>query len=340
MGSIQHGAAAVLLAAVTATGCAGPPAETPPAARAVVPARAIEAITIHITGLVVVVPSDSATGATRLLLPHVAPSDSHVALLGFGIDRAHPDANSLCERDGFSSDPLAVGMCYVDLDEWQVQPLGAGGQPRTAGAQLPQGLVNLTALSGSEHKAPPGQVPTNRRTEVVLLSGWADGDHCSLARWQVDWFDTAGNVKQSEPRDLINVLRWTIRDPQETVLRFTNGNTSITLPIHTENGRADLILAHIPPGDRAHLPPGSASAPSGTLTAAEHIRAAYSLLTKREGPIHTTLPQGSPRRSIPQSGVPSGKGPCPVSITSPVVGLREERAVATYACIVTAADPS
>ncbi|HEU4885634.1 MAG TPA: hypothetical protein VFT45_25540 [Longimicrobium sp.] len=280
---------------------------------------------VHMTGALLMVPGG--TGATTVLLPKDRLQMGHLARLGFGIAKDNPEGYPCVDDPVFSTPPTSVGICYINLDNWEVT-IGIGGQPNPPGQVFPDGVLNVTLLSKG-HTAPTSGAGANYRARVLLAAGRPGPEHCSLASWTYEWEDEQGTL-HTDTRALTNVLRWHIQNPTP-VLRLQSTTNSadvrtVALP-PAEQDTIELVLAHVPVNDLAHLPPGiPPPTPSGETKLAAHFDLYYDLLRHAGG--------GQPQRRIPHDATPTGTLSCPVAITSPVPPFIEPSSVATYACMV------
>ena len=282
-------------------------------------------VVIQMTGSVLVVPPAAAGGATSILLPSTRGMErSHIAWFGFGLAPEHPLRTRLCVTH---PEAKKEGICYVNLDQWSVDSIGAGGSPSTTtAAAFRSGLMNLTRESGNTHKVNLGELDDQIRSQFVFMAG-QPGDSCSLGKW------TFPNQNQGlDSVNLVNVLHWHIEQPQNTlVLRFrlkSNPHTVVSATVHAESGEIALLIAHVPIGERRDLPPYKAtqvSQPSGTVSA-EHFHSFYDLLR---------LPP-SPNRRIPKLKRPITNQACSVTITTSTLTKFQNKSYAglkTHACM-------
>jgi hypothetical protein len=268
-------------------------------------------LVVQLTGLLLLVPSSQQGEVMNVLLPKNVPQ--HHARLVFGVPSGNANAAKVCMLQD-------RGICHVDLKIWEVQTLGAGGEAPSPGAKLPDGILNVTHLSGGPHKAAAGQA----LRRVTLGGGWARPDPCRLATWS---YTPVGKPKDTRP--LVNVLAWEIKDPDYLELVFTraNGNEPpVNVPIIAENGRAEILLAHVHDDEVSHLPPNKATTVG---EGSQHFDWYYTLLT----------PQPADR-PVPTNPNSLNTPPCPVDVTTIPPFRDEPDALGTYACMIATAEGS
>jgi hypothetical protein len=303
------------------------------------PAASVDTVVIHMTGLLLVVPPTQPGQEASVLLPKI---DGHAARFGFGVDTTDANARQLCtpDADALRLAAWKVGICYVDLDEWKLATFGTGGMPQTSpGMSFPQGVRNVTEASGQLHRVHRGQT-AGRRGTVTFAAG-EPGKACSLATWWFQPVDAQETELDSAQYQFVNLLEWRIQDPPSRQLVFESvGGQSgtVTLPLPAaQQGRIDVILAHVPNPDLAHLPPGNAPAlnPASAPEAAVDFDAFYNVLHHRNaaGGLDP-IPANSRRRRLPHHSSGRATIPCSVTITSGIQALVETAAIGTYACIV------
>jgi hypothetical protein len=284
-------------------------------------------VVFQLTGLMLVVPPkvSGGDGRTHVMLPRVG---SHRARLGFGLRYNIP---GLCST-------FTKRICYVDLENWDVGTIGAGGaptDPRNTG--IPRGAVNVTRASGGDYKANPSRVKPKLRSHITFAAGKAT-DSCSLGRWRHTPVNQAGNPTTEETLNLVNVLAWTIRYPGDSfTLRFTpKGLSAPVISVPLEGIGYDrmitVVLAHVEQSELKYLPPADSGSVAGSATSLKHIHDFYNLLRKSDG----TEP--TPRhRPVPVFAGSTGPERCRVTISTPRDGMLPFIAgggIKTYGCVV------
>jgi|GEM_PF-2651578 len=295
------------------SGCAGDAGETQTLIPERLAADADATVVIHMTGLLLVVPPAQDGGRTQVLLPTIA---EHAGWLGFGVAGDEPYVSRLCLADAHGLRAIQAGICYVDLDEWSLQPFGEGGPPTPATHTLPSGVLDATEASGGEHRVQFASLGSDLRARVVFDAGQVGG-HCSLASWSVDAVNAQGVPQRRDSLPLINVLDWEIRSPTARTLVFVSRSDvetiTVPLPAPGPDGRIELLLAHTPLEDLQDLPPALPDAPAAPADTAYHFAAFYDLLRDpatgaEPPPSHRPLPH-TPTRLSPRA--------CEVRITTP-----------------------
>ncbi len=268
-------------------------------------------VVIHLTGLVLVVPPAQDGGRTDVLLPTIT---EHAALLGFGVTGDEPFVPRLCRADAAQS-ALRAGVCYVDLDRWQLEPFGQGGHPTPAGSTLPPGVLNTTRASGGGYGVHVAALGGELRAQVAFAAGRAGGQ-CSLASWT---YEPAGARGDAERLPLAYVLDWEIRSPaaRTLVFRSRSGEETITVPLPAPDadGKVELVLAHVPVEELGDLPPARAHSAAVLPDTAHHVDAFYNLL--RDRGTHAQPLPNSPNRRLPHSPTVLRPSGCDVAITVP-----------------------
>src|ERR1700741_4109618 len=162
-------------------------------------------VLIQMTGLMLITPPGEEGGRTYVMMPD-SPGlpKPHSAWIGFGGRKT-----SLCvDHRG--------GICYVDLDQWSVEPIGRGGWPRTARvSNLHPSLLNLSDASGG-HTVDFRTQKDSLRAHITFLSGRA-GEACSLGDWEVEPVNRRGAPQPKETILMANVLNWVIRQRQDSL---------------------------------------------------------------------------------------------------------------------------
>jgi hypothetical protein len=274
-------------------------------------------VVLHLTGMLLVVPSTQAGEVANVLIPSTVPN--HKAILAFGMEPGNPDAAKLC------MDPQMVqshGICHVNLMEWTVTRFLAGGEAPPSGLELPSGVLNLTRLSGSQYKVNASAVPQR----VTLRAGWAGPNPCSLANWD---YQPVG-AQTSERAALINVLDWEINNPTDLTIEFRKDAdvVPVTLP-PAEDGKIEVVLANVHNNDVKDIPPGKpGQIQKGDAT---HVKHAYGLLKDPQG----GSPEEATHRPVPMNPALITNRACSLRVTSTVLrALDEVNAAGTAACMV------
>lgn len=291
----------------------------------------------QITGLMVIVPPTNARDRVVVVLPQPRGVGAHVPLLGFMIpdDVSVPD--ELCLSDAFGQEARELGICYVELDKWNLEPFGAGGYPGTLSTLPPvrtTGLLNITDLSGGDFKVHSARSALRGRSEVVFLAGQLGAGTCKLARWTYERIGFLGIVGPSHHDSLANVVEWKISKLAAPRLVFRLKESQQAVVVDFPPGESRLVLAHVPVGDVPHLPPGRPATARPERTA--HFHPYYDLLSKSNS-VHDSLDHKNRRRRIPHdaTGRPT---PCELRISTGEKFIDGRASVATYACIVASAE--
>ena len=292
-------------------------------------------VDVQMTGLLLIVPPKQ-TGTTYVFLPN--PMAKHYALFGFGIPASMiaADVARLCSQ-GIVPGDLAAGMCYVNLDDWKLEPFTQGTPPSGTFNLDQVGLMNLTTASGGFKVT---DLNTSNRARLQFDVGApAPGKSCKLARWR---YRPALNGQPGPPeeKDLANVVHWMMKVPATFELNFKP--KTVGLPVRVPlvantTGSVQLILAHIPEGDVGNLPPGQQTGPvpAGSDTA-NHFHSYYDILN-----VPPSNPGTDPRRPIPHVKVKYHQSGCQIDITTKTA--RADTALfgpRTYACMPAAAEIS
>lgn len=289
-------------------------------------------VVVHMTGLLLVVPPTQRDGGTTIVLPQAA---GHVALLGFGRTASSDAVQNLCLASGQYADAYRAGICYVNLDQWSVLPFGENGGRLSSELAVPAGLMDVTDASGGDYKVP---LQTNNFRSVVFKRGWFGPTTCSLANWTYTPVTSGGLKKTPRTRPLYNLVDWEIRHPANPRLEFVSASgvpVPVELPVTAGEDRIELLLAHVPIGDQAQLPPAGRPTPAGAVDSAAHFHAYYNLLRKPGNPLQ--IPNKF-HRPVPRDAQPTTVRGCFVRITvEPQRQLIElppdSRAIGTYACM-------
>lgn len=277
-------------------------------------------IIIHLTGLVLMVPPATAGGRTDVLLPTIA---DHAALLGFGVTGDEPFVRRLCQSDaGHGSGAIRAGICYVDLDRWLLEPVGAGGQPTPAASTLPATVLNTTAAQGGAYGVHLPALGGELRARVAFAAGQAGGQ-CSLASWI---YEPASGDAGDGRRPLANVVEWEIRNPAARTLVFRSRSggerIAVPLPAPDADGKIELLLAHIPVEEIGDLPPARPRASALLPDTAHHVDAFYDLLRDRGTRLRPPA-SNSRDRHLPHAPVVLRPSGCEVGVTVPVDAAEE-----------------
>lgn len=184
----------------------------------------------QMTGLMLLVPPGPRSTGAYLLMPRDTGTP-HLTRFVFGAETA---ADACTEYDD--------GICWVDLESWEIEPISGAGMPTPfGGANLPPGMMNLsTALDGKHHVHVP---PDSRRVQahVKFQTGRVEGDTCVLARWR---YQPLGEDAE-RPTSLYNVLSWVVRTGPRTPLkiRFIPRPGGPTLPPNAKAHTATLVVS-------------------------------------------------------------------------------------------------
>lgn len=315
-------------------------------------------LVFHITGLVLIVPNQN--GGADALLPETQDlPEKHVSRLGFGIDKSDPNAAILCAHDTVfkPTTPLQRGICYVDLDEWSLDPVGQDGMPAHPGP-LPRSVFNVSEASGGKHKVHLPWVEGQLRSKISFVTGEAGALPCALANWRYRPItDILGipisGFAQREP--LANVVDWKIENPSSYTLTFRPRKSSgppVTVALQPpQDGMIELLLVHIPEKELGDLPPNAprsalatssepaASAMLASDTVATHFHAYYNLLRGDEA--GDSISHGNHRRVLPHKPHPEHESnyKCPIRITALPRILDDNRNIGTYACMPATSGP-
>lgn len=317
---------ALLAAVATVSACKQDRAESPPARREPNTSRAAAVdsvdVLIHMTGLLMVVPPAKAGDPLNVFLPAVV---NHFADLGIGIASGSAEARRLCKNN-----PAAdSGICYVDLERWSLDPLGAGGTTATISDLDKAGVANATRGS-SGAKAEIAKLDNRLRAQIVL-SGRL-GEPCSLADWTFQPPD-----ESEQPLPAANVVRWIVRLPRSAMLVFrlkANPNSTVSVPLTPdEKGAVEIVLAQVTSPEEKQLPPAPTSAPTSFPDkgySPTHFARYYDLLSRRDG-----LPGDVPGKRKPKfKARPTQPRACAVRVTTPVVEIvKRDGGIKTFSCL-------
>lgn len=300
---------------------------------ATAPSAAGLTLKVQMTGLLLIVPPAADGGEVIVALPNHA---DHVAWFGFGMGLDSVDyAAKLCDTRPHASYARSKGICYVDLETWQLDPLGQGGTETTdTGQTLPADLMNVTTLSGGEHFV--HRSDSGGRRATVFFRAGRPGNRCSLARWDMRRFDAqTGTPVPINQHLLVNRLDWEIGGQFPRKLFFTSksGQRDSAALAGGSAGRIGVILAHIPTGELPSLPPEQAINVAQPDTA-YHFAAYYDLL---QTPAGQPLPPEPLRRSLPHGRKAVGLPHCNIQITRANF-VPSPASLHTYGCVLARAD--
>lgn len=260
----------VLTAAILALVVAGCKKQnnSSPAAEAPEPPKALATpaklnTRIYLTGLLLIVPPKK-VGETNVLLPK---RDNHVALLGIGFQKGNPPSTrDFCLNDttqpAAPKNAIKEGKCYVNLAKWDLAPIG-GLPASTAKVDLETNFGVLNVSRGSAG----GKVVLNSiehlLTSRVVFNAGAPADDCKLGKW------TYKPNQSGNTFDVASVLMWDITLPSNYQFVFTRKETphdtvKMSLVPDPSTNRVELVLAQLPSGEVADLPPTPAGKPNVT----------------------------------------------------------------------------
>jgi hypothetical protein len=244
-------------------------------------------VVIHMTGLLLLVRHSL---AMDVVMPGMA---HHEARFGFGIppSMSIEDRQLLCNDDGFPGKPSDRGYCYVDLEDWEMEPLGDATMPRPMVDALPEGVLDITEHWQYQARIPP--YPGTARSRLRFLTG-GPGESCSLAKWKIRPYAHAGGPHPVKPLELVNVLEW-LMDGVASQLVFKQKPAGRRIVVSLEGPEVHLVLAHVHEDDLPQLPPYGGRPDPGPLDRARDFEGFYEVLQR-----HVPLPDGHPR--IPFSG--------------------------------------
>lgn len=275
-------------------------------------------VVIHITGLLLIVPPHPGGNTTYVVMPpHGTPK--HAARIGF----EGPNTAGLCVAH-------LGGICYVDMNTWSLDPIGAGGTPATPTIDgFPREVINLTHGSGNQHR-----VNTSTLGNQVLATFVAGRPTrpCSLGQW---YYNPVGALNQRIVA-IANVLDWEIRLPGSSLqLVFRRRDNSATVPVTLEPpfGTINLLIAHLPAGELNRLPPGRPNRPlpPGFLARPTHFDDLYNPLG---------IEPGDSRRRLPRFFTSIREDACPVRVNTNLARFNAQVwTVDTYSCMLAAAEP-
>jgi hypothetical protein len=299
-------------------------------------------VVIQLTGLMLVVRPEQEGGPTEILLPK---TPGHTALIGFGIT-SDSYVDRLCiskNYPGLGKPARDARICYVDLEKWDLKPIGTAGSPLSPTiSALPEGVLNLTRGSGDLYKVNILQVSERIRSQITFNAGSPGSTPCSLGQWH---YDPVGEMVE-KPYSLANVLHWSIRVPSDSArLVFTpkqRTGPDVVVSLDYNSKSVHVLLAHVPHSELLDLPPRDPETPnpSNAPERVTHFHALYDLLQ---------VPDDSTRRPLPHTLKPQTEPePCRVRITT---FQREKRwwftqkkvdkagGLKTHGCMLAAAEP-
>ncbi|HEX5870523.1 MAG TPA: hypothetical protein VFY65_08915, partial [Longimicrobium sp.] len=212
-------------------------------------------VVFQMTGLLLAVPPKQAGSPMQVILPEVG-AETHYARLGFG-----GDSSRVCAK-------YDQGICYVDLAQWSLQPVGGEGTPVDLhNTQFPRGVLNVTRGSGGVHTVNTPGNANNIVTHVDFLSGRARQDACRMARWRYK-----PHGKTEDTVSLVNVMYWDIQQPRNQPFTLTfspkppNTGSDTTIHLITSDS-VFVVLAHVPQTDLDEMPPKTATPSTEPLPA-------------------------------------------------------------------------
>lgn len=194
-------------------------------------------IVIQLTGLLMLVPpSPGQSGPTRVLMPepdHIR----HEAVIGYRSPAGHTCPGHPVDQ-----------FCFVRMEGWELDPLPGRAQP----VNLPRSIMNLTRNSGGirVHRDLLGSnAPRDSLRSRFTLGGGDVSGACPMGQWT---FDPVG-AQQRDTISLANVVEWTTPDiPQDSIVlvrrRFSGGSAQKLVTLYPDEGRIELLIAHVPPG--------------------------------------------------------------------------------------------
>lgn len=275
-GARRTAVSAALLLSVLLSACGGgddanekntPPQPAPSAA------AAQTTVSVALTGLILLLPTSSPPGATKLFMPNVARHVSYVAF-------AKADATGC---DAYNT---AFKICFINLERSSLEPIGV---PSNTQSTAPPTVLNVTHHTGGTKGDTMG-IKGRIRSRATLLSG-AGRDSCALARWTIDPVGDPPPVT-IEPA---NVLTWRIPNLDADSLVIQRSPLAGTQPaakkfiVRATGGRIELLILHVPEQDFEDLrnaTTGSGTQPTGptpdpvlvTQEMKAHVRALYNLV--------------------------------------------------------------
>jgi hypothetical protein len=277
-------------------------------------------IVIQLSGLILIVPPTPQRTQTHLFLPRAA---GHYARLGFPL--AVPDAE-LCVKH-------VDGICYVDLENWEIQPLGArGGRTEPAQTRIPTQVVNVTRMAGSNYRAHLGLKKGDVRSHVVFETGRVTGTPCGIGRWTYP----PGSPDAGDTATFANVIEWRIRYKRGEPFAMTFVNsTGLTKSVSLITAKDTwVLLAHVQLDDLLELPPEQPTAAQAPAVNSplDHVDDYYDLLRH-----HTAnTPPGAANRPVPTFHSPTGVPYCRVSVTKAGINYYPLAlyGIKTYGCVI------
>ncbi|HEU0300858.1 MAG TPA: hypothetical protein VFR37_15460 [Longimicrobium sp.] len=291
---------------------------------------------IQMTGALLAVPSKQAPGRTHLLMPSVA---NHFARIGFrGDSMAYCAAYDRTRR-----------ICYVNMDGWDLDPIGAGMRAAAPARRIPRGVLDLTHGSGAEVRLPAAR--PRARSEITLLGG-TPSDSCALASWR---FNPRGLLRPPRTVELINVMQWDIPLAADSLVltrrrRSTNTPQKLVTLRTNAQDQIELLIMHVSPADMIDVTsmttarqPGADSATSEATRAAhrpptirEHFGAFYDLMGVRSDWRRFPADSTRLRRICPITilGLEDARSSGRASLPAEIRGVR------TYSCVLASAESS
>lgn len=277
---------------------------------------------VQLTGLLLMVPRSPGGRTTEVLLPlPTDPRHPHIAVIGFGYKRD----TDLCSS-------YRAGICYVNLDEWFLEPIGAGAERSGSNVQLPAGVLNLTRGSGGAYKVNFQDIDTVIRTNITLLEGNVAGKPCSLGEWRYVHVDSA----KVDTMPMVNVLNWDIQHPQGKSVEFVfrdkqNFRRVKRVPLSPDaSNEIHVIVAHIPESEEDQLPPGRPvlGQRPATDSPSPHFHHFYDLF------------RAGNKRPVPRFVRATADSACPVKITGMINEKIVDRppSLGTYSCVMAAGE--
>lgn len=295
----------------------------------VVVTTAVDSITVvfQMTGLMLAVPPKQPSDPLNVVMPKTVASNKHFARFGFG-----GDSTEVCTEYH-----RPQNICYVDLKEWSVDPIGSHLTPQDLRNPIfPRGVVNVSHGAGGGHTV---GIPGNSQvfTHVAFRAGHPRADACRLAKWN---YTPAGQTPDPD-RDtisLVNLMYWDVRHPRNAPFELTfrprapNTGSPETVRLITSDS-VYVVLAHVPREDLLTLPPRAAMPADPDLPPTlRHFRDFYKLL-RHSSTQHPFPPDQGP---LPTSGRPIEPRMCPVRMTTSTSGLAPlgRAGTKTYGCVV------
>ena len=185
-------------------------------------------VRVGVTGLILLMPPATATGAIHLFMP---PIRGHKAYVGYW------KADS---RDCDKYNPR-LRICFMNMEGARLEPIGRQGN--SAGRPgIPRTVVNV--FHGSSTKADTVGINRRLRARASLLSGRAT-DSCALATWR---FPPLGSTRT----EFASVITWEIPDHQGGTLSLVLQPLVGTSPARraftvgpNPAGELELLILHL-----------------------------------------------------------------------------------------------